>query len=369
MDENEINLDDLDISDKEEFLELLNDPQKFALEICPVEIWKQIISNVEDVPTLTSLYLTCSTLREITKDPLLTQMATNPPLDKLNNYTKTNHPEFTNQKDIILKMHKFIDIVVIEGKVEPSKWTDNMQEWDGYDESLDIWTNQDGFRREVGRKGKAKSRSHIEWEKDVENEKKLLKRELAKCWAIAGKLFPFSHTENREWKKKRQEKLAEHSMRRQRHKMKSALVPQKLPKAPRRKVSGNKASHSLNSDVTWKYTHEIRNQHKPSRPNIGKGEEEFNRKILTNYVTPRHFNSGEGFEGLSHDVLTIVMVKMLKLFDDSDERVLKFPKELNGYQRKQLHHQAEIRGLRSISFGEGEGRFLVVMRKDVEIFR
>ncbi|CAI2183793.1 16890_t:CDS:2 [Funneliformis geosporum] len=368
MDENEINFDDLDILDKEEFLELLNDPQKFALEICPVEIWKQIISIVEDIPTLTSLYLTCSTLRELTKDQLLTQMATIPPLKKLNNYTKANHPEFTNQKEIILKMHKFIDIVVIEGKVEPSKWTDNMQEWDGYNESLDVWANQESFRREVGRKGKAKTRSHIVWEKDVDNEKKLLKRELAKCWAIAGKMFPFSHTENREWKKKHFLQQ-ENSIKRQRRKIKSALVPQKPPKAPRRKGSGNKATRSLNSDITWKYTHEIRNQHKPARPNLGKGEEEFNRKILTNYVTPKHFNSGEEFEGLSHDVLTIVMVKMLKLFDDSDERVLKYPKELNGYQRKQLHHQAEIRGLRSISFGEGEGRFLVVMRKDVEIFR
>ncbi|PKC73711.1 hypothetical protein RhiirA1_410194 [Rhizophagus irregularis] len=63
------------------------------------------------------------------------------------------------------------------------------------------------------------------------------------------------------------------------------------------------------------------------------------------------------------------MIKMLKRFDVSDERVLKFPKELSAYQRKQLHRQAEIRGLKSISFGEGDGRFLVVMRQDVVIFR
>ena len=198
MDENEIDLDDLDLLDKE-FLESLNDPPKSALEICPVEIWTQIILNIKDIPTLTSLSLTCSTLRSVTKEPLLTQMITNPPLDTLNNYTKAKHPEFTNPKEIILKMYKFIDEVVIqESEAEPLKWTDNMREWDGYNESLDDWKNQEGFRREGGRKGKAKTRSHIEWEKNVESKKKLLKRELAKCWAITGKKFPFRQVNSME---------------------------------------------------------------------------------------------------------------------------------------------------------------------------
>lgn len=204
-------------------------------------------------------------------------------------------------------------------------------------------------------------------------------------------LLNLSHAENREWKKKRQDKTStddnnelppeekesksNHSQKQpskhhQRHQMKSQSVNQKPPKAPRRKDLENKMNQSKNSDNNkWKFSHEIRNQPKPRRPNIGKGEEDFNRTILTNYVTPKNFNSGVNFEGYSHDDLTTVMIKMLKRFDVSDERVLKFPKELSAYQRKQLHRQAEIRGLKSISFGEGDGRFLVVMRQDVVIFR
>ncbi|CAB4484744.1 unnamed protein product [Rhizophagus irregularis] len=389
MSENEIDLDDLDISDKEEFLESLKEPKKLALEICPVETWTQIISYLEDIPTLTSLSLTCSTLRVLTKQQLLSQMVTIPSLNKLYLFTKNLHPEFTNQNDITFKMHKYIDKVVIEESgVEPSKWTDNMYEWDGYNQLLDDWKNQEDFSKSVGKKGKAKNKSYIEWEKNVENKKKFYRRELAKCWAVAGKFFPFSHAENREWKKKRQDKTStddnnelppeekesksNHSQKQpskhhQRHQMKSQSVNQKPPKAPRRKDLENKMNQSKNSDNNkWKFSHEIRNQPKPRRPNIGKGEEDFNRTILTNYVTPKNFNSGVNFEGYSHDDLTTVMIKMLKRFDVSDERVLKFPKELSAYQRKQLHRQAEIRGLKSISFGEGDGRFLVVMRQDVE---
>ncbi|PKK77204.1 hypothetical protein RhiirC2_101192 [Rhizophagus irregularis] len=176
MSENEIDLDDLDISDKEEFLESLKEPKKLALEICPVETWTQIISYLEDIPTLTSLSLTCSTLRVLTKQQLLSQMVTIPSLNKFG--------------------------------VEPSKWTDNMYEWDGYNQLLDDWKNQEDFSKSVGKKGKAKNKSYIEWEKNVENKKKFYRRELAKCWAVAGKFFPFSHAENREWKKKRQDKTS-----------------------------------------------------------------------------------------------------------------------------------------------------------------
>lgn len=191
MSENEIDLDDLDISDKEEFLELLKDPPKLALEICPVETWTEIISSINDIPTLTSLSLTCSTLRELTRQPLLAQMVTIPQLNELYLYTKKEHPELINEKEVVLKMHKYIDKVIKDSEVEPPKWTDNIYEWDGYNELSDERTNQEDFRREVGRIGKAKTRSHIEWEKNVENKRKLLRRELAKCWAAGGKMFPF----------------------------------------------------------------------------------------------------------------------------------------------------------------------------------
>lgn len=149
--------------------------------------------------------------------------------------------------------------------------------------------------------------------------------------------------------------------------MSSVSTSQKLPKAQRRRDLASQSRNDYSEDNAWKFSHEIRNQPKPKRPNIGKGEEDFNRTILTNYVTPKNFNSD--FEGLSHDVITALMIKVLKRFDQGNERVLKFPKELSAYQRKQLHRQAEVRGLKSISFGEGDGRFLVVMRQDVQLFR
>src|SRR5205823_8207025 len=104
MSENEIDLNDLDISVKEEFLESLKEPQKLALEICPVETWTQIISNIEDIQALTALSLTCSTLRVLTKQQLLSQMVTIPSLNNLYLYTKKEHPESTNQNEIIFKM-------------------------------------------------------------------------------------------------------------------------------------------------------------------------------------------------------------------------------------------------------------------------
>src|SRR5436190_14603763 len=112
MNENEVDLDDLDISDKEEYLELLKDPPKLALEICPVETWNEIIANINDIPTLTALSLTCPTLRALTKQPLLAQMVTIPILNDLYLYTKKEHPELTNEKDIVLKMHKYIDKLI-----------------------------------------------------------------------------------------------------------------------------------------------------------------------------------------------------------------------------------------------------------------
>ncbi|CAJ0744917.1 11372_t:CDS:10 [Entrophospora sp. SA101] len=308
-----------DFSDNEILLD--NDPPKSALDIFPVEIWSQIIFYACEIPTLTSLMLACAPLRKLSREPLARKMVETSPLDKLYSLTKKNHQDLNDLYEIVFKMHKYIDKVVIDENVMPQKWTDDVFEWDGYDENLDEWVNQERFRKEVGRKGKARTKAHIEWEIRVENDTKCIKKELAKCWAISGKMFPFS----------------------------------------------KKINKNGNNDA-WKFSHEVRNQSKPHRPNIGKGEEEFNHKILTSHVKPSHFNSGRDFEGLTNDLIITAMIKALKKFYHSEEKVLKFPKELNGYQRKQLHRQADLLDLKSMSFGEGDGRFLVVMRYDVEIF-
>ncbi|CAG8523991.1 16851_t:CDS:2 [Dentiscutata erythropus] len=385
----EIDFDKIDYSDTDFLRPLIQKSPLPALTIFPIEIWTQIVSYVNDIQTLKSLILTCTILREILKEPLMTQMVKCEPLNKLFELTeecmrKEKNDDKENQKidikEIIFKMHKYVDKVVYS-ESEPSKWTDDIFEWDGYNEKLDFSTNQEAFRREVGRRGKARAKAYIEWELKVENEKKILKRELAKCWAVSGKMFPFSHAENREWKRRRQERSTSDQD--------SSLMPKenKAPRQPKQhqqstktcgvsknspqpRLSKQKHHEKENAQTSgsWKFSHEIRNQSKPKRPNIGKGEEEYNKKILTAHVTPTHFNNGASFEGLPHDVLTNVMLKMLKRFYGSNERVLKFPSDLSGYQRKQLHRQAELLGgLKTISFGEGAGRFLVVMREDVEI--
>ncbi|CAG8639400.1 1450_t:CDS:1, partial [Acaulospora morrowiae] len=122
------------------------------------------------------------------------------------------------------------------------------------------------------------------------------------------------------------------------------------------------------SNESWKFSHEIRNQLKARRPNTDKGEKELEKRILIPFVTPVYFSHGATFEGLKNEDLTSFMIKVTKRFCGSDEKVLKFPPELTGFQRKMLHRQAELLGLNSVSFGEGEGRFLVVMKQDVEVF-
>ncbi|CAG8564942.1 2742_t:CDS:2 [Cetraspora pellucida] len=387
-----IDFDKIDYSDTDFLLPLVQKTPKPALTVFPIELWEQIVSYVNDIQTLKSLILTCSVLREILKEPLITQMVNCEPLNKLFEFTKecmeNDNKEIKKMdiKEIVLKMHKYVDKVVYS-ESGPSKWTDEIFEWDGYNDKSDISTNQEAFRREVGRRGKARARAFIEWELKVENERKILKRELAKCWAVTGKMFPFSHAENREWKRRRQERSNPdqesplipkenkdpHKLKRHPQSTKACGVsknsfqPRCSKQKPHRTENSLRSQTSQTSD-SWKFSHEIRNQSKPKRLNVGKGEEEYNKRILTSFVTPMHFNNGASFEGLPHDVMTNFMIKILKRFFGSNEKVLKFPCDLSGYQRKRLHRQAELLGgLKTISFGEGSGRFLVVMRDDVEI--
>ncbi|CAG8586986.1 689_t:CDS:2 [Acaulospora colombiana] len=429
----QIDVDKLDLADSGIILSLLQTPPKPALSICPVEIWSQTISYIDDIFTLTSLNLTCMTLREISRDPLLLRLVREPPLDRLYEFTrdeflrekyereeknnnmgaenensaviekkKTPKEKFDDKRDlkeVIFKMHKYVDRLLLSD-VGPDKWTDNVFEWVGYDENKDVTTNREIFRREAGRIGKAKTKAFVDWEARIENEKKIMRRELARVWTIAGKMFPFSHAENREWKRKRLERTQvdensssppsgenKENVASQQRENKSIRGTKKLESKPKhfanfqdRNVgsstagSGSKERRSdtrssSNSDEPWKYSHEIRNQLKAKRPNLDKGEKEFKRQISTPFVTPTYFSYGRTFEDLRNEDLTNFMIKIMKRFCESGEQVLRFPCELTGYQRKRLHRQAELLELNSVSFGDGEGRFLVAMKQDVELLR
>ncbi|CAG8723608.1 8548_t:CDS:2, partial [Acaulospora morrowiae] len=391
----QIDVDKLDLADSTVILSLLQTPPRPALSIWPVEIWTHIVSYIDDILTLTSLNLTCMTLREISRVPLLLELVHKPPLDRLYELTKnmflkekhkkegkndraenelfnkennnneniiirkegrkvTNKESFEELKDVIFKMHKYIDQLVL-ANAGPEKWTDNVFEWVGYDEKKDVTANQEMFRREVGRIGKAKTKAFVEWEARVENEKKEMRRELARVWTISGKMFPFSHAENREWKRKRQERTLidenlspppqkenrENVASQQKENNKNIRDPRQSQLKPKLAAnfhnrnggssstasSRSKPRHSVtkssppqnsvkpdDSNESWKFSHEIRNQLKARRPNTDKGEKEFEKRILTPFVTPVYFSHGATFEGLKNEDLTSFMIKVTKRF-------------------------------------------------------
>ncbi|CAG8440932.1 1065_t:CDS:2 [Ambispora gerdemannii] len=364
---------------------------KRALQLFPVEIWNEIISNT-DIYTLFALRQTCSTLHRITKTPLLEQLIQTGPLYDV--YLAADLVSVL--PEVIYRMPKYIDTVIKQqlGE-EPLKWTDNVYEWENYDEKVENYLMIEDFRREVGRKGKAKSRIHLDWTKRFNEEKRILRRELAKCYCVAGKFFPFSRDENREWKKRRSEQGKSNDLWNENEKSNVSKSSSKLRSS--KKQSNSLLKNTTNrkqpqmqsvkkqiSDDSWNFSHEIRNTPKP-RPNLGKGLEEFHKQILTSFISPDYFFSPEDLntarrnksfceDEYSDDnrppvLSTSMMVLALRRFSKSQgKRVLKFPPELTAYQRKVLHHQAVNHGLKSLSFGEGGGRFLVVLKGDVEIF-
>ncbi|CAG8573624.1 5405_t:CDS:2, partial [Ambispora gerdemannii] len=70
------------------------------------------------------------------------------------------------------------------------------------------------------------------------------------------------------------------------------------------------------SDDSWNFSHEIRNTPKPRRPNLGKGLEEFHKKILTSFTAcfVDQYDDGVGIKTIFKE--------------PRKTRVLKFPPEL-----------------------------------------
>ncbi|CAG8452429.1 7068_t:CDS:2 [Paraglomus brasilianum] len=331
------------------------------LDLFPIEIWSQIVIHL-DIDTLATLRKTSIIFRKIALNPLLSLLVQTPCLSPLYHVTRAINPELP-LRDVVLRMHKHID-EVIANKVgdEPPKWTDDVVEWEKYDSEKPYWVNSENFRKEVGRRGKARSRVYVKWECQVGNERKMLRREVAKVWTCQSKYFPFSKDENREWKKRRE-------------------ANGNSSRAPTKSKPNSKASQAKNApESQWLFSHQIRNKSKLKRLNIGKGEEEFHRKILTRYETPQKYFETEDDESSDDTEVrskkerqygelnsTEKMVFALTRFYESHDKVLKFSPKLSSYQRKELHKQANVFGLRSKSFGEGEDRFLVIFRKDVKL--
>ena len=162
------------------------------LDLFPIEIWSQIVIHL-DIDTLATLRKTSIIFRKIALNPLLGLLVQTPCLSPLYHVTRVVNPELP-LRDVVLRMHKHID-EVIANKVgdEPPKWTDDVVEWEKYDSEKPYWVNSENFRKEVGRRGKARSRVYMEWECQVENERKMLRREVAKVWTCQSKYFPFRY--------------------------------------------------------------------------------------------------------------------------------------------------------------------------------
>ena len=93
----------------------------------------------------------------------------------------------------------------------PRKYTDRYEEWAQYDPSLqglDREMNMQQFRQEQGRRGSGVlSVQYVRWQVQRDEMIRQLSIMVARMWCVLGqRRFPFSHKENKEWKRRRRER-------------------------------------------------------------------------------------------------------------------------------------------------------------------
>ncbi|KAL1923880.1 uncharacterized protein VTP21DRAFT_6915 [Calcarisporiella thermophila] len=347
------------------------DKKFHADEIFPPEIWTRILSFL-DVQTLFSSKDTCRLFSSIARPLLFSVLVEDLPLS-LVTIAREKNSENVKIEDVIFKLHLYIDEAVERtyGQ-EPTKWTDEMHEWVGYDSSLDDWTNQEAFQRTVGRKGRALSIAWVTWNSWVQEEKRSCRRQLAVIWSVLGRLFPFSHAENREWKRRRSHRLLtleDDSMyATSAYNQHQSSPDENIDEDSDKEDNGN--NHQILSDEEEDLSPGKKNRRQRRRRiNRGKGIEDFHRTILAPYVTPEHYFRSTSRTPNPYAWSTSQSDALRRFWEDPVGKVLRFPPGLTSYQRKELHREAHfLGGLKSMSFGKGEGRFLVVMKEDVEEF-
>ncbi|KAI8811378.1 hypothetical protein BJ742DRAFT_851206 [Cladochytrium replicatum] len=293
--------------------------------------------------------------------------------------------EKTERKwDIVFQLHHHIDDhITLQLPPEPPKFTDDFTEWVNFDPTLLGLERQtlydDWYRRGGGRAGKSLSRNWSDREALRTNMTRELKLKVARLWAAGGKFFPFTKTENGQWRQRRKERgiLSGFGV--------STGVggtggSNTSPKEPigfgsEEEVNGpfTRTGREGTTDGNEGAEGSTSAQNgKKKRWNHRSGEADFQRAIVAPCVSTDYYMRTPGSEGwndTSSESYT-VYARILRHFQrDGNQRVLRFPLGLDRVIRRQLHEAAESLGLRTLSFGDGSKRFLVAVKRDVVVFR
>ncbi|RUO96209.1 hypothetical protein BC936DRAFT_142421 [Jimgerdemannia flammicorona] len=370
-------------------------PPKLALAIIPAELWTDIIDRL-DIDTLYALRQTCVALSALVPPRLIEELALNPPLGDLYTLAKKYTPEISF-RDRVFRMHQYLDELLKElVEAEPKKWADEAYEWDNYDPSLPTLANHDNFRKETGRKGRgARTRAWTNWNRDLTDTRQSLRRQLARLWAADARFFPFTHVENKEWKRRREERG---------HDTHPAAPPSRARPPPLQAtmeaitVQEHEQYESPYGDDEQTYYENdfspppsldrLRRSpsSRPSRrgknfvptptsvpvttyPSLPPATDPLLYLLINTYptVTPAHYfrstpkTPNQGFPTAHSDALR-------RFAADQAAKVLVFPTSLTSYQRKELHREAHFlaAGLTTKSVGEGKGRCLIVVKEGVD---
>ncbi|KAJ1558146.1 hypothetical protein HK096_003317, partial [Nowakowskiella sp. JEL0078] len=275
--------------------------------------------------------------------------------------------------DVVMQLFLHIDdYVASELSIqtpEPQKWTDDFTQWVNFDPMLTGIERQrlydEWYRKHGGRSGRSLSRLYAEREESKVRQTSELKLALARLWAIKGRLFPFTRAENTAWRKKLIGRKNDDS---------AGRKPIELIEQPEYLAALE------DSAVSWN-----QQPRKPRRPNRS-GEAEFRRAIVAPVVTVDTYLSavenvveklyiegeaGDVYSGRKvNEMSTSQILTAMKCFaKDTTSRVLRFPMGLETRFRRQLHEVAIRLGLRTMSFGDGNKRFLIATKRDVVVFR
>ncbi|KAJ3122107.1 hypothetical protein HK098_003129 [Nowakowskiella sp. JEL0407] len=293
--------------------------------------------------------------------------------------------------DVVMQLHSHVDSYIVSTlpTPEPSKFTDDFTQWVNYDPNLtgidrerlyDEW-----FRRAGGRSGRSLSRLYDESEKEKWNRSMELKVALAKLWTVKGKLYPFTKAENAVWRKNGSGKRNDPEINLPNTvlpvspnaaKVKSGALRDKL-----QEYEKDKDKSTVAGDDDW-----YASPKKPRRPNRS-GEADFHRAIVAPCSTIDAFThiftsgSSSSIVNKSDSQATLISdgaenftpqqyISIMRCFArDTNVRVLRFPMGLDSAVRRQLHEESNRLGLRTMSFGDGNKRFLVTMKRDVVVFK
>ncbi|ORX84779.1 hypothetical protein K493DRAFT_86747 [Basidiobolus meristosporus CBS 931.73] len=159
----------------------------------------------------------------------------------------------------------------------------------------------------------------------------------------------------------------------------------KSPRKERRKSSGSKPSPEQKrkpseSDVDFHFAAQFANfnigpnptgprcQRRPSHEQLERAEAQFQQAIGAEFATLQQYYPSGSHPNPERFTLDALKCAVRRFRWDNEAQVLRCPISLSSYHRKFLHQEAfDLGGLRSISIGEGDARFLVIVKKDLPL--